>query len=133
MEGKNKNSNDELFQRPLVTGVLKWTKFSVKGTYVGFVPVIARWRSDSYTVTALCHSESGGDEREHPRKKAELSSRRLQLPLAPARGRIWISIYPATDSAKVVKREDCLSTVVRYASEVNYATLDTISDSSPNP
>ncbi|GBM31691.1 hypothetical protein AVEN_45619-1 [Araneus ventricosus] len=29
-------------------------------TSVGFVPVTARWRSDSHTITALCHSESGG-------------------------------------------------------------------------
>ncbi|GBM57143.1 hypothetical protein AVEN_71516-1 [Araneus ventricosus] len=27
---------------------------------VGIVPVTARWRSDSHTVTALCHSESRG-------------------------------------------------------------------------
>ncbi|GBM26618.1 hypothetical protein AVEN_85220-1 [Araneus ventricosus] len=37
-----------------------------------------------------------------------------------------------SESASGRKREDCLSTVVRYASEVNSPTLDTISDSSPN-
>ncbi|GBM11752.1 hypothetical protein AVEN_22896-1 [Araneus ventricosus] len=30
----NKNSNDELFRRPLAIGVLKWTKFSVKGKII---------------------------------------------------------------------------------------------------
>ncbi|GBN96410.1 hypothetical protein AVEN_268639-1 [Araneus ventricosus] len=90
---------------------------------VGFVPVTARWRSDSHTVTALCHSESEVRSDE----EGELSSRRLQLPLAAAEGRFHISICPATDRAKVVKREDSLSTVVRRDRIVNSPTLETIS------
>ncbi|GBN38319.1 hypothetical protein AVEN_123349-1 [Araneus ventricosus] len=31
MEGMNENQNDELFQSPLATDVLKWTKCSFKG------------------------------------------------------------------------------------------------------
>ncbi|GBO29901.1 hypothetical protein AVEN_249386-1 [Araneus ventricosus] len=59
---------------------------------MGFVPVTARWRRDSHTVTALCHSESEVRRGVRSDGKGKLSRRRLQLPLAPAKKRFQISM-----------------------------------------
>ncbi|GBN55208.1 hypothetical protein AVEN_135536-1 [Araneus ventricosus] len=63
----------------------------LRGVYKSPVCVVGRgkeWRSDSHAVTALCHSES----EVRFDGKGKLSRRRLQLPLAPAKGRFQISM-----------------------------------------
>ncbi|GBM64420.1 hypothetical protein AVEN_78802-1 [Araneus ventricosus] len=61
----DKNTNDELLRRPLAIGVLKWTKFSVKGPTrpTAFSPLSeqqpAEIRSTSIEVTWPVTAGSG--------------------------------------------------------------------------
>ncbi|GBN72579.1 hypothetical protein AVEN_202529-1 [Araneus ventricosus] len=51
----DENTNDELFRRPLAIGVLKWTKFSVKGR--GSLVVRSRPRNRRVPVSKLDFTE----------------------------------------------------------------------------
>ncbi|GBM07957.1 hypothetical protein AVEN_232394-1 [Araneus ventricosus] len=88
-----------------------WHWPAVHANNVGFVAVTTRWRSDSHDITLLDVTEG---KMSYQMEIGKLSRSRVQLSLAPAKGRFQ---SPATDHMKV-KRKTSRQTCKHYSRSV---------------